>query len=72
MLALVQIEEVDDELSLSPGFLRALADLFIKPHDDTRFPLHHHVSKILRKFGYAEVIDLDISRDVSGVSCFAG
>ncbi|KAL1209867.1 Non-functional pseudokinase ZRK6 [Cardamine amara subsp. amara] len=61
MLALVQITEVDDELSLSQDLLRALADLFIKPHDDVRFPLHHHLSKILRKFGYAEVIDSDVS-----------
>nr|BAH19917.1 AT3G57760 [Arabidopsis thaliana] len=64
MLALVQIREVDDELSLSSDMLRALADLFIKPYDDVRyvhFPLHHHVSKILRKFGYAEVVDSDMS-----------
>ncbi|CAH2063774.1 unnamed protein product [Thlaspi arvense] len=67
MLGLVQIKEVDDELSLSSGMLKALADLFIQPYDDARFPLHHHVSKILRKFGYADVIDSDISRDVSDV-----
>ncbi|ESQ44297.1 hypothetical protein EUTSA_v10006497mg [Eutrema salsugineum] len=75
LLALLQIKEVDDELSLSSDMLRALADLFIKPDDDALFPLHHHVSKILRKFGYAEVIDSDISRDVSNlaaspVKCF--
>ncbi|XP_010516405.1 PREDICTED: non-functional pseudokinase ZED1-like isoform X2 [Camelina sativa] len=61
MLALVQIKEVDDELSLSSDMLRAFSDLFIKPYDDTRFPLHHHVTKILRKFGYAEVVDSDMS-----------
>ncbi|KAJ4885080.1 Protein kinase superfamily protein [Raphanus sativus] len=68
MLALVQVKEVDDELSMSSDMLRALAELFIKPKDDGCFPLHHHVSKILRKFGYAEVMDSDTSRDVSYVA----
>ncbi|CAH8354612.1 unnamed protein product [Eruca vesicaria subsp. sativa] len=64
MLALVQVKEVDDELSLSSDMLRALAELFIKPHDDACFPLHLHVSKVLRKFGYAEVMDSDVSNVV--------
>ncbi|KAJ0255461.1 Non-functional pseudokinase ZRK6 [Hirschfeldia incana] len=68
MLALVQVKEVDDELSMSTDMLRALAELFINPHDDACFPLHHHVSKILRKFGYAEVMDSDSSRGVSNVA----
>ncbi|CAA7060625.1 unnamed protein product [Microthlaspi erraticum] len=66
MLALVQIAEVDDELSMCSDMLRALGDLFIKPcDDDDRFPLHHHVSKILRRFGYGEAIDSDVSSGVA-------
>ncbi|KAG2324845.1 hypothetical protein Bca4012_039341 [Brassica carinata] len=68
MLALVQVKEVDDELSMSTDMLRALAELFITPHDDASFSLHHRVSKILRKFGYAEVMDSGTSRDVSNVA----
>ncbi|CAN8324201.1 unnamed protein product [Cochlearia groenlandica] len=66
MLALLLIKDFEDELSLSSDMLRALSDLFIKTHDgdDSPVPLHHHVSKILKKFGYAEVMELDVSNVV--------
>lgn len=64
MLVFVQVKEVDDELFMFLDMLRVLVELFIKFYDDVFLLFYYYVFKILRKFGYVEVMDLDMGNVV--------